>query len=160
LVGKVPVIVITEAEDAPFDAGPFLARLVCQRAVEHVHAQLGPPTDIEDALCGPSAKEREIRPLRREGVLASVNAAPDVCESECADHSLADAIPLERGERAVWRCGLGAVVEFQPADGQRMSGAGALSFETDVCLLEKQGRVVRAAAIRGKVGCAQPELSL
>src|SRR5262249_33390092 len=110
--------------------------------------------------CGPSAKEREIRPLRREGVLASVNAAPDVCESECADHSLADAIPLERGERAVWRCGLGAVVEFQPADGQRMSGAGALWFETDVCLLEKQGRVVRAAAIRGKVGCAQPELSL
>src|SRR5262249_57204747 len=109
LGGKVRVIGIAEAEDAHFDADPVVARLVCQRAVEHVHAQLGPPTDIEDALCGPSAKEREIRPLRREGVLASVNAAPDVCESECADHSLADAIPLERSDRAAWSSGLGAV---------------------------------------------------
>src|SRR5262245_13913249 len=92
--------------------------------------------------------------------MRAVETAKDVRKTEISEQPLADPIAFERRERTVSRRDLGAVVEFKPADPQRLSRDAAQPFEPHEALLQEQRRRVLAVVVRRVVRSAETELAL
>ena len=91
----VAVVVVSEAECPPFARMRIGTELSGHRAIEQVEVQFGPAIDLKDALRWPTRDGGEIQLGACEAVLHSIDAAPDIRESEGTEQALADAIALE-----------------------------------------------------------------
>src|SRR5579864_3370058 len=105
------------------------AELPGQRAVEHIHVELGPSLDVKHPLCRATGETCDIQRRTGQAVLRAVHAPSDVGESKIAQQALTDTVALESGECRVRGCDLGTVIELHATELQRLSRDAAECLE-------------------------------
>ena len=135
---------------------PQLSRHGC---VGDVDPQFAPAIRLKDTLRGPARQRGDVQRRSVEAVAHAVDAAAYVRERERAKQTLGDAIALERGEAAVGRRDLGAIVEFLAANSEGLALNARKPLEADCALFQKEGGGVGRAIVGGEVRRPEPELS-